>query len=89
MKSRKTAKQKRERFENFLKWTTLTIIGLMLFMGGSRAAFHHRGYDAVGGEIFLLFIPLIYKAVEDMVNDLKEEIKRDYEAENRRASKPH
>lgn len=46
-------------------------------MAGSRQAYHIRGYEAIGGEIFLLAIPLIYKAMGDMVRDLIIEIRND------------
>lgn len=74
---------KRRKRPNIIKWFLLISIGIVLFMAGSRQAYHYRGYEAIGGEIFLLAIPLIYKAMEDMVRDLVAEIKNDYRAWSR------
>jgi len=59
-----------------LKWTGITISGILLFMAGSRQAFRYRGYDAIGGEVFLLLLPVIYYVIEQTALELVEEIKR-------------
>lgn len=77
----KTLIRKRKQFKKFLKWFGLIIAGIILFMLGSKQAFHQRGYEAVGGEIFLLLLPAVYYFFEQMVHELAEEIKEDYKKE--------
>ncbi len=47
-----------------VKWTSITICGILLFKWGQAAAYAQRGYEAIGGEIFLLFLPLFWWLIE-------------------------
>lgn len=63
--------------EGLLKWTILVLLGILLFIAGSRQAFHQRGYEAIGGEIFLLALPAAYLAIEQMAKEIIEDTKRE------------
>lgn len=43
-----------------VKYAALTIAGIMLFREGAARALAYRGYFAVGGEVFALFLPVFY-----------------------------
>ena len=34
------------------------------------AAFEQRGYEAIGGEVFLLALPLVWFGIESMIRDM-------------------
>lgn len=57
-----------------VKYILLTIAGIILFTVGAKAAYAERGYQAIGGEGFLLFLPLFYwlfsKTIRDIVQDI-------------------
>lgn len=78
MKYFKMNKRRKNNYKGLLKWFILIIGTLLLFMAGSRQAFHQRGYEAIGGEVFILLIPAVYQIVSQMVKDLKEEIINDF-----------
>lgn len=71
-------RRKKHSYKNLIKWSLLIAGGILLFMAGSRQAFHQRGYEAIGGEVFLLLLPAAYYAIEQLVLDLKEEIINDF-----------
>lgn len=52
-----------------LKYAILTACGIALYCIASAFAFAERGYRAVGGEIFLLFLPLWYWLISQTVGD--------------------
>lgn len=58
-----------------LKYLALTLLGFMLFMMAAKQARIDRGYSAIGGEVFFLFLPVFYylisKTVRDWLDDLK------------------
>lgn len=60
------------------KYAALTVAGALLFRAGAAYAFGCRGYAAVGGEIFALFLPIIYYAVSTTVRDVIEDLKNDF-----------
>ena len=61
----------------------LTIAGIMLFREGAARALAYRGYFAVGGEVFALFLPVFYyclsRTVRDLITDIKNGFKPEYE----------
>lgn len=63
--------------EGILKWTILVLLGIVLYIAGSRQAFHQRGYEAIGGEIFLLVLPAAFLAIEQMLKEIIEDTKRE------------
>jgi len=57
------------------KYAALTLLGVLLFRAGSVKAFADRGYQAIGGEVFALFIPVFYwmfsRVIRDFMDDMK------------------
>lgn len=53
-----------------VKYAALTIAGIMLFREGAARALAYRGYFAVGGEVFALFLPVFYYCLSRTVRDL-------------------
>lgn len=66
-----------------VKYAALTIAGIMLFREGAARALAYRGYFAVGGEVFALFLPVFYyclsRTVRDLITDIKNGFKPEYE----------
>lgn len=60
-----------------IKYIALTSLGVILFRAGQAQAFCERGYQAIGGEVFALFLPVFYylisRTVRDTVNDIQRE----------------
>lgn len=52
-----------------VKYTALTLAGILLFRAGQAHALAERGYEALGGEVFALFLPVLYWMVERVVRD--------------------
>lgn len=59
-KSRKIAQRRPVPVWTIVKYAALTIAGIMLFREGAARALAYRGYFAVGGEVFALFLPIFY-----------------------------
>lgn len=57
------------------KYVFLTACGFLLYRVGSALAFTERGYEATGGEVFFLFLPLFYLVFSVMVRDARRDIK--------------
>lgn len=55
----------------FVKYGILTVIGIALYKVCAAAAFAQRGYSAVGGEVFILLLPVIYYLIEETVSGMK------------------
>ena len=43
-----------------LKYLALTLLGFLLFKMAAKQARFDRGYAAIGGEAFFLFLPVFY-----------------------------
>lgn len=60
-----------------IKYIALTALGVILFHAGQAQALCERGYQAIGGEVFALFLPVFYylisRTVRDTVNDMQRE----------------
>ncbi|WP_217960205.1 hypothetical protein [Acutalibacter muris] len=54
------------------KYAALTIAGVLLFRAGQAHALVQRGYEALGGEVFALFLPGFYWMVSRVVRDMLE-----------------
>lgn len=52
-----------------VKYAVLTLIGFLLFRAGQAHALAERGYEALGGEVFALFLPVLYWMVARVVRD--------------------
>lgn len=53
-----------------VKYTVLTLAGFLLFRAGQARALAERGYEALGGEVFALFLPGLYWMVSRVVRDI-------------------
>lgn len=51
------------------KYAALTLVGFLLFRAGQAHALVERGYEALGGEVFALFLPVLYWMVARVVRD--------------------
>lgn len=51
------------------KYTALTAAGVALYLWARGYANTQRGYEAVGGEVFLLALPLVWLMVEITIRD--------------------
>ncbi len=52
------------------KYGALTIAGLLLFRAGQAHALIERGYEALGGEAFALFLPGMYWMTSRITRDI-------------------
>ena len=57
------------------KYAALTVAGVLLFRTGAAYALTERGYKAIGGEVFALFLPVFYYTISATVRDYIKEIK--------------
>lgn len=53
-----------------VKYAALTFAGFLLFRAGQAHAFAERGYEALGGEVFALFLPVFYWMVSRTARDM-------------------
>lgn len=58
------------------KYAALTVLGILLFRIGAMKALAERGYSAIGGEVFALFIPVFYWLFSRMIRDFIEDFKK-------------
>ena len=52
------------------KYAVLTLAGIMLFQAGQARALIDRGYAAIGGEVFTLFLPAYYFIISKLARDV-------------------
>lgn len=52
-----------------IKYAILTLVGIILFCAGAAAALKERGYQAVGGEVFALLLPVLYYLISTTIQD--------------------
>lgn len=68
------------------KYATLTLAGIILFRAGAAYALTVRGYSAVGGEAFALFLPVFYALFSGVgrgyIKDTKNGYLPDYKEDN-------
>lgn len=68
-------KQRKWRLRDYIslavvvKYAALTLVGVLLFRAGQAHALAERGYEALGGEFFALFLPVFYWMVTRVVRD--------------------
>ena len=76
-------KARRAFWLNVAKYAALTVAGILLFRAGAAYALAERGYKAIGGEVFALFLPVFYyclsRTVRDLITDIKNGFKPEYE----------
>lgn len=58
-----------------IKYGFLTLAGIWLYRCGAAYAFQQRGYFAVGGEVFALFLPFFYwflsRVIRGIIRDVE------------------
>ena len=58
-----------------IKYAALTVCGFALFFAFNRLETVRRGYDAIGGEMFFVLLPVLWliigKTIKDIARDLK------------------
>lgn len=64
-----TERAARRRGWTVAKYVFLTACGFVLYRAGAACALAERGYIAVGGEVFFLFLPLFYLAFSTLIRD--------------------
>lgn len=64
-----TERAARKRGWTVAKYMFLTACGFVLYRAGAACALAERGYIAVGGEAFFLFLPLFYLAFSALIRD--------------------
>lgn len=52
------------------KYAALTLVGVLLFRAGQARALAERGYEALGGEVFALLLPVLYWMVVRVARDI-------------------
>lgn len=52
-----------------VKHITLTLLGVALYKCCAAVALSERGYFAIGGEVFMLFLPLFCWVISSSVRD--------------------
>ena len=50
--------------------------GILLFRAGAAVAYVERGYSAVGGEVFALFLPIFYYIISQFVGEFDADMKK-------------
>ena len=62
--------RERVRLAVIAKYAVLTLAGIMLFRAGQARGLIDRGYAAVGGEEFALFLPAYYFIISKLARDV-------------------
>ena len=57
-------------FRTVAKYAVLALAGIMLFQAGQARALIDRGYAAIGGEVFTLFLPAYYFIISKLARDV-------------------
>lgn len=57
-----------------VKYTFLTVCGVLLYRVAAAYALMERGYYAVGGEVFALFLPVLFYIGSVMWRDMRREL---------------
>ena len=69
-------KQRKWRLRDYIslavvvKYAALTLVGVLLFRAGQAHALAERGYEALGGEVFALFLPVFYWMMSRIIRDI-------------------
>lgn len=78
---RRTRARRRVRLKAWTvaKYAALTVAGILLFRAGAAYALQQRGYIAVGGEVFALFLPAFYFVASATIRDIIADVKNGFE----------
>lgn len=69
-------KKRTSRLTAIIELLAVLLITAAAFLRGKDAAFAQRGYEAVGGEYMLLFIPAIYYTGKQIIADWMADVRR-------------
>lgn len=70
------------------KYAALTLVGIILFRAGAAYALTERGYSAVGGEAFALFLPVFYALFSGVGRGYIKDTKNGYLPEYKEDNEP-
>lgn len=73
---RRTSRRAKVSRATIALYAALTVAGIMLFRAGAAVAYAERGYNAVGGEVFALFLPAFYYIISQAVGDIVADMKK-------------
>lgn len=62
-----------------LKWAFVFVLSVVAFAGLHKLATAERGYNAIGGEIFMFLIPLsvwVAPEIKKSIKEIKDELSR-------------
>lgn len=79
---RRTSRRAKVSRATIALYATLTVAGIMLFRAGAAVAYVERGYNAVGGEAFALFLPVFYYIISQFVGTFTANMKNIKEENN-------
>lgn len=72
---RRTSRRAKASGATIVLYAALIVAGILLFRAGAAYAYAERGYRALGGEVFALFIPALYyfisQAISTFITDMK------------------
>ena len=69
----------KENKKRILKWFFVIMLSVVAFIGFHKLATLERGYDAVGGEIFMFLIPFfvwVAPEIKKSIKEIKDELSR-------------
>ncbi len=84
---RYTGKRRGSRARTVAFYVFLTVAGIILFRAGAAYSNEQRGYIAVGGEVFALFLPLIYFCGSNLFRDPRSDERQYFRKGNGNESK--
>lgn len=59
------------------KYVFLLAVGIVLFKQANAYAYAQRGYEAIGGEVFFLLLPLLWYLITTTIRDTLREIRKE------------
>lgn len=72
---RRTSRRAKVSRATIALYAALTAAGILLFRAGAAVAYMERGYNAVGGEAFALFLPVFYYIISHAVGEFAADMK--------------
>lgn len=61
--------------KTIVKYGALTALGILLYAAAAEFVLRERCYFAVGGEFFLLLLPVFYYIFSEIVNDIRNDVR--------------
>lgn len=79
---RRTSRRAKTSGATMALYAELTVAGIMLFRAGAAYAYAERGYRAVGGEVFALFLPALFYFISQAISTFATDMKKIKEENN-------